>query len=89
MSEDKKAVLKVARAKEKMVYCGPTIRGVANQYPVFEGGVPDKLEEWADKSTAIKALIVPLEKFALTRERVERQGTAENVLFQKAQAVLQ
>ena len=71
-----------------LVYCGPTIRGVANQYTVFEGGIPTKLQEQAAKSAAIKALIVPLEKFAVTRERVEREGTAEYILFQKARAAL-
>lgn len=73
---------------EKKVYCGPTIRGVANQYTVFEGGIPAKLEELAKESAAIKTLIVPLEKFAVTRERVERSGTSENILFKKAQAYL-
>lgn len=88
MNEEKKTVQKAVKAEGKKVYCGPTIRGVANQYTVFEGGIPAKLEEQAAKSAAIKALIVPLEKFAATRERVERHGTAENILFQKAQAAL-
>ena len=84
MSEEKKAAPKAAKAEGKKVYCGPTIRGVANQYTVFEGGIPAKLEELASKNAAVKALIVPLEKFAVTRERVERKGTAENILFEKA-----
>ena len=52
------------------------------------GGILAKLQEQAAKSAAIKALIVPLEKFAVTRERVEREGTAEYILFQKARAAL-
>ena len=31
MSEEKKAAPKAAKAEGKKVYCGPTIRGVANQ----------------------------------------------------------
>ena len=84
MNKEKNAAPKVVKAEGKKVYCGPTIRGVANQYTVFEGGIPAKLEELAEKNAAVKALIVPLEKFAVTRERVEREGTAENILFKKA-----
>ena len=84
MNEEKKAAPKAVEAEGKKVYCGPTIRGVANQYTVFEGGIPAKLEELAAKNAAVKALIVPLEKFAVTRERVERKGTAENILLEKA-----
>ena len=44
MSEEKKAAPKAAKAEGKTVYCGPTIRGVANQYTVFDGGIPAKLQ---------------------------------------------
>ena len=73
---------------EKKVYCGPTIRGVARQYTVFEGGIPAKLEELAEGNAAIRSLIVPMDKFAATRMKVEKAGTAENILYNKVKKVL-
>lgn len=95
MSEEKTAVASSAKAIKakaattgKQVYCGPTIRGVAKQYTVFENGLPAKLAELAEQKPVFKALIVPVSKFATTRERVERVGTAESILFAKAAAAL-
>lgn len=97
MSEEKTASAgstKVTKVKatsmvaDKQVYCGPTIRGVAKQYTVFENGLPAKLAELAEQKPVLKALIVPVSKFATTRERVERVGTAESILFAKAAAAL-
>lgn len=49
-------------ASAAIVYCGPTIRGVAKQYTVFQNGLPAALEEAAQAKPAIRGLIVPLEK---------------------------
>lgn len=95
MSEEKTAAVSSAKAIKvktattgKQVYCGPTIRGIAKQYTVFENGLPAKLAELAEQKPVFKALIVPVSKFATTRERVERAGTAESILFAKAAAAL-
>lgn len=95
MSEEKTASANSTKATKvkaavtgKQVYCGPTIHGVAKQYTVFENGLPAKLAELAEQKPVLKALIVPVSKFATTRERVERVGTAESILFAKAAAAL-
>ena len=56
---------KKAGAAEKsgtMVYCGPTIPGVANQYTCYTGGVlPKQLAEAVEKSPVMAQLVIPLE----------------------------
>ena len=73
---------------ETVAYCGPTIKGIAAQGTVFVNGLPDKLTEKITEFPALKGLIVPRSKFAETRVRVEKEGTAENILFKKAVALL-
>lgn len=73
---------------EAQVYCGPNIKGVAPQYTVFTDGLPAKLVEKAEAFPIVKALIVPREKFAEMRMKVEKEGTAENILYKKAEALL-
>ena len=72
---------------EAQVYCGPNIKGVAPQYTVFTDGLPAKLVEKAEAFPIVKALIVPREKFAEMRMKVEKEGTAENILYKKAAAL--
>ena len=69
MSDEKKTTAAVdntpaAKTVEAVVYCGPTIKGVAPQYTVFVGGIPEKLTEIAEEHPVVKALIVPREKLA-------------------------
>lgn len=66
-----------------MVYCGPTVRGVAKQFTVYSAGIPAALESYMKEHPAARGLTVPLEKFAQTRENLRKKGTAEAVLFEK------
>lgn len=92
MSDEKKttAVAKKAAAvqEEAVVYCGPTIKGLAPQYTVFVGGVPAKLAEKMEEFPVLKALTVPRERFADMRVKVEQVGTRENTLYQRADSLL-
>lgn len=72
----------------KMVYCGPAARGIARQYTVFAGELPETLIAAQEKIPALKTLTVPIERFAETRKKVEQRDTAENILFRKAAAAL-
>lgn len=72
----------------QVVYCGPTVRGVAKQYTVFAGGIPDELENFIAQHPAAKGLLVSVERFAETRQRVETAKTAENILFHKIKSEL-
>lgn len=93
MSDEKKTAAAVdntpaVQAEKAVAYCGPTIKGVAPQYTVFVGGIPEKLAEVAEEHPVVKALIVPREKLAEMRVKVEQSGTRENLLYQNAVSVL-
>ena len=45
---------------KKVMYMGPTLRGVARSGSVFENGLPANLSKLAEKKPIIKNLIVPL-----------------------------
>lgn len=45
-----------------VVYCGPSIPGVANQFTVYCNGVPAGLEERAGEIPAIRGLLIPLDQ---------------------------
>lgn len=51
-----------AEVSGTVVYCGPTIPGVANQFTNYTGGVlPKKLAEAVEKSPVMAQLVIPLE----------------------------
>lgn len=45
-----------------MVYCGPTIPGVAKQFTFYRDGVPAAMEAARKQTPAIGGLLVPLEE---------------------------
>lgn len=70
------------------VYCGPSVRNVARQYTVYAGEIPDALREFIRTHPAAGGLLVPVEKFAETRRKLETKGTAEAVLYNKVKSEL-
>ena len=73
-----------AQVQAPVAYCGPTIKGIAPQYTVFVDGLPDKLKEKVEQVPLLNALIVPLDKLAETRVKIDQEGTRENILYAKA-----
>ena len=71
-----------------VVYCGPTVRGVAKQYTVFSGGIPEALEAFIAIHPEAGELVVDVERFAETRKRLETAGTAEAILYGKIKSEL-
>ena len=65
------------------VYCGPSVRGVARQYTIYQGGIPGSLKEFIKEHPAARGLIVSTEKFASVRRRLETHGTAEAIIYKK------
>ena len=47
---------------ETVVYCGPTIPGVARQYTTYTGGIPAPLTEAIQKNPAMEGLVIPLDQ---------------------------
>lgn len=76
---------KIARTS---VYCGPSVRGVARQYTVYAGTIPEALTEFIRLHPAAKGLLVSVERFAQVRSNLGRSGTAEAILYQKIKSEL-
>lgn len=64
-----------------VVYCGPTVRGVARQYTVFKGGTPQSVKDFITKYPAAAGLVVPLDKFAQARANIEAGTGKESALL--------
>lgn len=77
-----------AKLPDPCVYCGPSVRGVARQFTVYTGGIPDALKEFIKEHKAAKGLLVSVERFAQVRTRLETPGTGEFILFRKVRAEL-
>lgn len=71
---------------KKVMYMGPTLRGVARNGSVFENGLPVNLSKLAEKKP-IKNLIVPLAETVETKKAIDTEGTAEAVAYDKIAAI--
>lgn len=69
-----------------LVYCGPSVRNVARQYTVYAGKIPEALREFIQTHPAAGGLLVPVEKFAEIRRKLDTKGTAEAVLYNKVKS---
>lgn len=72
---------------EKVMYLGPTIRGVARSGAVFEGGIPKKLAKLSEKKAVMKSLIVPLSEIVAAKTAINTEGTAEAIAYDKIDAL--
>lgn len=57
-----------------MVYCGPTIPGVAKQFTFYRDGLPAALEAVRKETPTLDGLIVSLEELPLAMRQL-RMGT--------------
>lgn len=72
-----------------VVYCGPTIPGVAKQYTNYIGGVlPKKLAEATEKDPVMAGLVVPLEELPEAMEKLRGGYGHIYRLYQMVQAKL-
>ena len=94
MSEatEKKQTPKKAAAKEPekqagiVVYIGPDIPG-AKQYTTYNAGLPDALKEKIKEHPFFNSFVVPVEKLAKASAELAKEGSALNILYQKASAL--
>lgn len=70
------------------VYCGPSVRGVARQYTVYAGKIPEALELFMKLHPEARGLLVSAGEFARVRSNLGRSGTAEAILYQKIKSEL-
>lgn len=70
-----------AQKPEVIVYCGPSVRGIAKQYTVYHGRLPAQLVTFLAKHPAAQCLCVPLDKFAETRVGLNTKGSPQATLY--------
>jgi hypothetical protein len=73
MSKKKKA--------DTLVYCGPSFPGQLQQYSVYKGGIPKYLDKHIEKCPNINNLFVPINRLAITRDKLNQQGSREYQLY--------
>lgn len=86
-AQTEKTEARKPRARGAQVYCGPTVRGVAKQYTVYAGELPEELTAFIQKHPEAGALVVPVERFAETRRKLEQAGTAQAILCRKIKSI--
>ena len=78
----------LAGIKNPCVYCGPTMWGVARQYTIFQGGIPDALRDFIKEHPEARQLIVSTAQFPAMRRRLDTPGTAEAKLYKQVKELL-
>lgn len=73
----------MTKTEGKVMYLGPTIRGVVKNGAVYEGGLPKKLSLVAEKKPIVKNLIVPLAEIVEIKRAIDQEGTAEAIAYDK------
>lgn len=71
----------------KVMYMGPTLRGVVRNGTVFENGIPKNLSRLAEKRPIINNLIVSLADTVEIKKAINTEGTAEAVSYDKIAAI--
>ena len=69
-----------------VIYCGPTIAGVAKQYTVYKGELPPALKEAISALPAMKELIFPLERLPEVRQQLNSKSGHIYRLYKVVQA---
>ena len=69
---------------KRVVYCGPTIRGVAKEDTVFIDGIPAALQEMVDRCPAMRHLLVPTSAIAQTRTELRDASSTVSIFYSKA-----
>lgn len=67
-----------------VVYVGPKVNGVIQQFDTFSGNVPEGIEEFSNKYNTVKALFIPISDFAKAFREVKEKGSALYNLYMRA-----
>lgn len=80
-----KRTRKAAEAAGTVVYCGPSIKGVARQYTAYNNGIPEGLKQEAEKNKILAALIVPLEDLPEAMRQLRQRSGRIYTLYKAVQ----
>ena len=67
-----------------VVYVGPKVNGVIQQFDTFSGNVPESIEEFSNKYNTIRALFIPISDFAKAFREIKEKGSALYNLYMRA-----
>lgn len=80
-----KRTKKAAEAAGTVVYCGPSIKGVARQYTAYNNGIPEGLKQAAEKNKILAAPIVPLEDLPEAMRQLRQRSGRIYTLYKAVQ----
>ena len=80
-----KRTTKAAEAAGTVVYCGPSIKGVARQFTAYNNGIPEGLKQAAEKNKILAALIVPLEDLPEAMRQLRQKSGRIYTLYKAVQ----
>lgn len=86
--QEEKAETSAPALPKPCVYCGPSVRGIARQFTVYAGILPEALLDFIKAHPAARGLVVGLNDFAKVRGNLGKKGTAETVLYEKIRSEL-
>ena len=81
----KRTPRQAAEAAGTVVYCGPSIKGVARQYTAYNNGIPEGLKQAAEKNKILAALIVPLEDLPEAMRQLRQRSGRIYTLYKAVQ----
>ena len=76
---------KTGQAAGPVVYCGPTVPGVAVQFTTYTNGTPAALAEATEKNPVLGGLVVPLDQLPEVRRQFYAGAGRYYTLYCKAQ----
>lgn len=68
-----------------LVYCGPTIPGVAKQFTSYRGGIPEALTAAQKQTPVLGGLTVPLDKLPEAMRQLREKTGPIYALYRKTQ----
>lgn len=84
-TESEVALINTKRERlSNVVYVGPKVNGVIQQFDTFSGNVPESIEEFSNKYNTIRALFIPISDFAKAFREVKEKGSALYNLYMRA-----
>ncbi|MCI2105406.1 MAG: hypothetical protein LKK00_01615 [Intestinimonas sp.] len=69
-----------------VVYCGPTVPGVAKQFTIYKGGIPKPLAEAIRKNPAMGGLVIPLDQLPDAMRQLREGSGSVYRLYRLVQA---
>lgn len=84
----KKSKEAATAAKTTVIYCGPTIAGIAKQFTVYTNGIPAALSSKATDIPAISALVISIDELPKAREQLRSGKGSLYAIYAEVQQII-